>query len=85
MPDFLYFVITYGKLPCTLTDLIWNFIPGYLPELLEVVNHRPIKDNEDDQLYYTKVYLNEKKRDKLKITLDHNAKLFQSLTGAFCE
>lgn len=62
-----------------------NMFLGYLPELLEIVDYKPIKDRDDDQLYYTNIYLDKKLRDKLKISLDHNAAIFQNLNGALCK
>ncbi|KXJ12688.1 Procollagen-lysine,2-oxoglutarate 5-dioxygenase 3 [Exaiptasia diaphana] len=41
-----------------------------------------INDEDDDQLYYTNLYLDEKKREKYKMALDHTTKLFQNLNGA---
>lgn len=32
---------------------------GYAPEIWKLINIGLIKDNDDDQLYYTKIYLNE--------------------------
>ncbi|RVE46862.1 hypothetical protein evm_008507 [Chilo suppressalis] len=58
---------------------------GYLPELLEILNHKPIKDQDDDQLYYTKIYLDKELRHNLKISLDHDSKIFQNLYGALSD
>ncbi|XP_041987730.1 procollagen-lysine,2-oxoglutarate 5-dioxygenase isoform X2 [Aricia agestis] len=58
---------------------------GYLPELLEIVNYKPIKDKDDDQLFYTKVYLDKDMRESLKIVLDHNAEIFQNLNGVLSD
>ncbi|CAH2034418.1 unnamed protein product, partial [Iphiclides podalirius] len=58
---------------------------GYLPEIFEIVNAREIKDKDDDQLYYTKVYLNEKLRGTLRINLDHKSEIFQNLNGALSD
>ncbi|XP_063837610.1 procollagen-lysine,2-oxoglutarate 5-dioxygenase isoform X1 [Ostrinia nubilalis] len=60
-------------------------IIGYLSELFEIVSHKPIKDKDDDQLYYTKIYLNKEFRQKLKISLDHNSAIFQNLNGALSD
>ncbi|XP_014366500.2 procollagen-lysine,2-oxoglutarate 5-dioxygenase isoform X1 [Papilio machaon] len=57
---------------------------GYLSELNTILNARKIKDTEDDQLYYTKVYLSEL-RDSLKINLDHKSEIFQNLNGALSD
>lgn len=62
-----------------------SFLLGYLPELAEIVNHKTINDKDDDQLYYTKVYLDKNLRESLKISLDHNAEIFQNLNGALCK
>ncbi|XP_063546470.1 procollagen-lysine,2-oxoglutarate 5-dioxygenase [Cydia strobilella] len=58
---------------------------GYLPELSEIVNYKPIKDKDDDQLYYTKVYLDKTTRESLKISLDHDSAIFQNLNGALSD
>lgn len=42
----------------------------------------PVKDKDDDQLYYTKAFLDEALREKLKIKLDHKSEIFQNLNGA---
>lgn len=38
-------------------------------------------DTEDDQLFYTKIYLDKELRDKFSIKLDHRAELFQNING----
>lgn len=58
---------------------------GYLPEVVEILNNKPIKDKEDDQLYYTKIYLDKNLRETLKISLDHNSAIFQNLNGALSD
>ena len=40
-----------------------------------------IKNLDDDQLFYTNIYINEDLRSKFKIILDHKAELFQNLNG----
>lgn len=42
----------------------------------------PVKDKDDDQLYYTNLFLNEAIRNKLKIKLDYKSEIFQNLNGA---
>lgn len=42
----------------------------------------PIKNKEDDQLYYTKAFLDTAIRSKLKIKLDYESEIFQNLHGA---
>ncbi|XP_004929891.1 procollagen-lysine,2-oxoglutarate 5-dioxygenase isoform X1 [Bombyx mandarina] len=58
---------------------------GYLPEIYEIINSNPIKDKDDDQLYYTKIYLDKDLRESLKITLDHKSEIFQNLNGALSD
>jgi len=40
-----------------------------------------IKDLDDDQLFYTKIYLDQALREKFKMILDNKAELFQNLNG----
>lgn len=54
---------------------------GYATELYEILKS-PIKNTDDDQLFYTHAYLDEKLREKLKIQLDHTSSIFQNLNGA---
>lgn len=35
---------------------------GYVEEIKKILNHFQLNDNDDDQLYYTKIYLNPKLR-----------------------
>ncbi|KAI5636432.1 procollagen-lysine,2-oxoglutarate 5-dioxygenase 2 [Phthorimaea operculella] len=58
---------------------------GYLPELAEIVNYKVIGDKHDDQLYYTKIYLDKNLRETLKISLDHYSSIFQNLNGAMSD
>lgn len=58
---------------------------GYLPELLEIVTYKPIKDKDDDQLYLTRIYLDKDLRETLKISLDHDSAIFQNLNGALSD
>lgn len=41
-----------------------------------------VENEDDDQLYYTKIYLNENLRKKHSIRLDLDSSLFQNLNGA---
>lgn len=54
---------------------------GYAANIYNILNSQPVKDTEDDQLFYTNVYLNEKLRVDNKIKLDHKSNLFQNLNG----
>ena len=42
----------------------------------------PIKNKDDDQLYYTKAFLDTNIRKKLQIKLDYESEIFQNLNGA---
>lgn len=55
---------------------------GYAPELHKILTSGEIGNADDDQLFYTNVFLNEKLREKLNIKLDHRSELFQNLNGA---
>ncbi|XP_065582274.1 procollagen-lysine,2-oxoglutarate 5-dioxygenase 1-like isoform X1 [Artemia franciscana] len=55
---------------------------GYASDLYEIVSHKEIDDSDDDQLYYTLIYLDAGLRDKFQMKLDHRAEIFQNLNGA---
>lgn len=55
---------------------------GYIDNLIEIVNQTNIQNEDDDQLYYTKIYLKESLRKHLNMKLDHKSSLFQNLNGA---
>lgn len=44
-----------------------------------------IADTDDDQLFFTRAYLDEELRSKLKLQLDHLSTVFQNLNGAIAE
>lgn len=54
---------------------------GYAPQVWSLLEPE-IADLDDDQLYYTKSFLNQELREKLGIKLDTESKLFQNLNGA---
>lgn len=54
---------------------------GYAAAIYEILK-TPIKNTDDDQLYYTRVYLDTNIREKSKIKLDHKSEIFQNLHGA---
>lgn len=54
---------------------------GYAPEINEMLT-APIKNKDDDQLYYTKVFLDEEQRNNLGIKLDYRSDIFQNFNGA---
>ncbi|GLV38762.1 procollagen lysyl hydroxylase [Carabus blaptoides fortunei] len=55
---------------------------AYAPELYDILTYEELADDGDDQLYYTKIYLDENKREKLKFKLDYTSQIFQNLYGA---
>lgn len=54
---------------------------GYAPQVWALLE-TTISDTDDDQLYYTNVFLNEELREKLGMKLDITSTLFQNLNGA---
>ncbi|XP_048475997.1 multifunctional procollagen lysine hydroxylase and glycosyltransferase LH3-like [Rhincodon typus] len=58
---------------------------GYAPVINDIVQQWKFKDDDDDQLFYTKIYLNPKLREKYKMALDHQSTIFQNLNGALDE
>ncbi|XP_064461104.1 procollagen-lysine,2-oxoglutarate 5-dioxygenase 1-like isoform X2 [Ornithodoros turicata] len=55
---------------------------GYASQLYDVVSSTEIDAADDDQLFYTQIYLSEELRKKWGIKLDHRAEIFQNLNGA---
>ncbi len=58
---------------------------GYAPELYDMVSGSDLADDEDDQLFYTKLYIDKKERERLGMQLDHRSELFQNLNGALSD
>ncbi|XP_067383244.1 procollagen-lysine,2-oxoglutarate 5-dioxygenase 1 isoform X2 [Channa argus] len=58
---------------------------GYLPNIKDMVSAWTGKDNESDQLFFTKIYIDPEKRKSINITLDNKCRLFQNLHGALDE
>lgn len=54
---------------------------GYASNLFKILSSQKVKDTEDDQLFYSNVFLNKKMRDAIGIKLDHKSTLFQNLNG----
>jgi len=54
---------------------------GYVKQISEILV-RDIGNSDDDQLYYTKAFLDIDKRSRLKIKLDTKSMIFQNLNGA---
>uniref|UniRef100_A0A8C6T3K4 Procollagen-lysine, 2-oxoglutarate 5-dioxygenase 3 n=1 Tax=Neogobius melanostomus TaxID=47308 RepID=A0A8C6T3K4_9GOBI len=44
---------------------------GFAPEMAALVQQWKYKDNDDDQLFYTRIYLDKAQRTKYNMTLDH--------------
>ncbi|VDP20791.1 unnamed protein product [Soboliphyme baturini] len=55
---------------------------GYAPQVYKMITHQPIEDGEDDQLFYTMLYLDDHLREELDIKLDGTSEIFQNLNGA---
>ncbi|XP_062854583.1 procollagen-lysine,2-oxoglutarate 5-dioxygenase 1 [Trichomycterus rosablanca] len=58
---------------------------GYASNLKQLVSEWSGKDDDSDQLFYTKIYINPEKRKSINITLDGRCRLFQNLHGALDE
>lgn len=58
---------------------------GFAPAIHRVVQLWKYKDNDDDQLFYTRIYLDPGLREKFGLALDHKSKIFQNLNGAIDE
>ncbi|XP_051969736.1 procollagen-lysine,2-oxoglutarate 5-dioxygenase 2-like isoform X2 [Xyrauchen texanus] len=58
---------------------------GNAPYIHTIVNQWDLHDNDDDQLFYTKIYLDPLQRERLNMTLDHKCEIFQNLNGAVDE
>ncbi|CAB0004736.1 unnamed protein product [Nesidiocoris tenuis] len=55
---------------------------GYAGDLYEILDSRPIKNDDDDQLYYTQIFLNKTLREKYRMRLDTKGSIFQNMYGA---
>ncbi|CAF0816227.1 unnamed protein product [Rotaria sp. Silwood1] len=56
---------------------------GYASDIYEIISSKEnIDDDEDDQLFYTKIFLDETTRTKWSIVLDKRADIFMNLNGA---
>lgn len=60
-------------------------IIGYAPSVNRIVSQWDLHDNDDDQLFYTKIYVDPLQRLNLNMTLDHKCQIFQNLNGAVDE
>lgn len=55
---------------------------GYAADVYSILTYAPIKNKDDDQLFYTVAYLDENLRERHDIMLDHKSEIFQNLYGA---
>jgi len=55
---------------------------GYASDVYKILETAVIKDEDDDQLFYTTIYLQDELRLRYKIKLDHKSEIFQNLYGA---
>uniref|UniRef100_A0A8C8SFI6 procollagen-lysine 5-dioxygenase n=1 Tax=Pelusios castaneus TaxID=367368 RepID=A0A8C8SFI6_9SAUR len=58
---------------------------GFAPAIHRIVQLWKYKDDDDDQLFYTRIYLDPGLREKFGLALDHKSKIFQNLNGAIDE
>ncbi|XP_071656229.1 multifunctional procollagen lysine hydroxylase and glycosyltransferase LH3 isoform X2 [Patagioenas fasciata] len=58
---------------------------GFAPAVWRLVERWRFRDDDDDQLFYTRLYLNPHIRDELGLALDHHSRIFQNLNGALDE
>uniref|UniRef100_A0A8C9L7G2 Procollagen-lysine,2-oxoglutarate 5-dioxygenase 1 n=1 Tax=Pavo cristatus TaxID=9049 RepID=A0A8C9L7G2_PAVCR len=58
---------------------------GYAPSLKKLVEEWKGKDDDSDQLFYTRIFLDPEKRENINISLDHRSRIFQNLNGALDE
>ncbi|EPB70315.1 hypothetical protein ANCCEY_10594 [Ancylostoma ceylanicum] len=73
-PD--YPVVEFGK-----RFLNSGLFLGYAKELYKMITLKQVADDDDDQLYYTMIYIDPKLRKELKIGLDTMSRIFQNLNG----
>ncbi|CAL8072484.1 unnamed protein product [Orchesella dallaii] len=58
---------------------------GYASSILKLLKSKDIENKDDDQLFYTKLFLDESVRTDLKIKLDTKSSIFHNLNGATAE
>ncbi|XP_076180900.1 procollagen lysyl hydroxylase isoform X1 [Ptiloglossa arizonensis] len=58
---------------------------GYASDIYAILTYVSIKNKDDDQLFYTNAYLDEKLRKQHQIKLDHKSEIFQNLYGAVAD
>lgn len=57
-------------------------IIGYAPALWKTINVFEVTDTYDDQLYYTKIYIDPTLREEIGIKLDHTSEIVQNINFA---
>ncbi|XP_076299960.1 procollagen lysyl hydroxylase isoform X1 [Lasioglossum baleicum] len=60
-------------------------VVGYLSDIYAILHYAPIENTEDDQLFFTRAFLDEKLREEHKIKLDHKSEIFQNLYAAVAD
>ena len=55
---------------------------GYAKDINDILNYEEVEDRDDDQLYYTNIYLNIQHRKKHQMKLDQKSEIFHNLNGA---
>ncbi|XP_043260024.1 procollagen-lysine,2-oxoglutarate 5-dioxygenase isoform X1 [Colletes gigas] len=58
---------------------------GYASDVYAMITYAPIKNADDDQLFYTNAYLNKKLREQHQIKLDHKSEIFHNLYAAVAD
>uniref|UniRef100_A0A8B9N3J3 Procollagen-lysine,2-oxoglutarate 5-dioxygenase 3 n=1 Tax=Accipiter nisus TaxID=211598 RepID=A0A8B9N3J3_9AVES len=58
---------------------------GFAPAVWRLVERWRFRDDDDDQLFYTRLYLDPGLREELGLALDHYSRVFQNLNGAIDE
>lgn len=58
-----------------------NLLAGYASDVYRMLS-APVKNKDDDQLYYTMAFLDPTMRKNLNIKLDYESDIFQNLNGA---
>ncbi|XP_056366817.1 multifunctional procollagen lysine hydroxylase and glycosyltransferase LH3-like [Oenanthe melanoleuca] len=58
---------------------------GFAPALWALVERWRFRDDDDDQLFYSQLYLDRELREELSLALDHHSQIFQNLNGALDE
>ncbi|XP_071146019.1 procollagen-lysine,2-oxoglutarate 5-dioxygenase 1-like isoform X2 [Mytilus edulis] len=51
---------------------------GYAKTIVEMLNYKKINDMDDDQLYFTKIFLDKQLREQWNIKIDTKSEIFQS-------